>query len=85
MDARPSKSVQDIDLAVGVESDSGQPVQFASPTENKLIFSFPAGAKDCFAGKPLTFQQYDLANPNVTYPVWDIRKIIAGQPGRPGP
>ena len=81
VDARSPKSVQDIDLSVGVESDSGQPVQFASLTENKLIFSFPVGAKDCFAGKPLTFQRYDLANPNVTYPVWDIRKIIQANQG----
>ncbi len=81
VDARPAKSVQDIDVSVGVESDSGQPVQFASPTENKLIFSFPAGATDCFAGKPLTFQRYDSTNPNVTYPVWDIRRIIQANQG----
>ena len=39
------------------------------------------GRKTPFAGKPLTFQQYDPVDPNAAYPVWDIRKIIANNQG----
>jgi hypothetical protein len=81
VDARPPAGVREIDLFVGVESASSGPIQFGSPTANKLVFSFPAGAKDPFAGKPITFQQYDPADPSASYPIWDIRKIIAGNQG----
>jgi hypothetical protein len=80
-DVRPPASVKDVDLFVGVISASGQPVQFASPTANKLGFGFPTTNKTPFAGKPLTFQQYDPVNPNAGYPVWDIRKIMTSNQG----
>lgn len=81
VDARPTDSPHDIDLGLGVESASGEPIRFAKPAANKLIFAFPAGAKDCFTGKPITFQQYNPVNPAISYPVWDVRKIIAKNQG----
>ncbi len=81
VDARPPESIEDIDLSIGVESTSDKPVSFVSPAANELVFSFPTGATDCFAGKPITFQLYDLADPDATYPVWDIRKIIENNQG----
>jgi hypothetical protein len=46
------------------------------PTANKL--SSPSREhQDPLRGKPLTFQQYDPADPDAGYPIWDIRKIVA--------
>jgi len=81
VDARPPTCVEDINLFVGVESASGAAVSFASPTANKLVFAFPAELKTPFAGKPLTFQQYNPADPDAGYPIWDIRKIVASNQG----
>ncbi len=81
VDARSPASVKDIDLCIGVESASATPLVFAKPTANKLVFSFAAGIKTPFAGKPIIFQQYDPADPNAHYPVWDIRRIIANHQG----
>ncbi len=81
VDARPPKSVQDIDLSIGVESASDKVVSFASPAANTLVFSFPTGATDCFVGKPITFQLYDPTDADAAYPVWDVRKIILNNQG----
>jgi len=81
VDARPPAGVKDIDLLVGVESASAATIQFAPPAANRLVFSFPPELKAPFAGKPITFQQYDPADPNAAYPVWDVRKIIANNQG----
>ncbi|MGE5295846.1 MAG: hypothetical protein ACM3VT_13550 [Solirubrobacterales bacterium] len=81
VDARPPDSREDIDLCIGVESASNESISFAPPATNELIFSFPTGAKDCFAGKTITFQLYDPADPRTTYPVWDVRKIVANNQG----
>jgi hypothetical protein len=81
VDARPSRSKEDVELCVGVESRSNESVSFVAPAVNELVFSFPVEAADPFAGKPITFQLYDPADPAAGYPVWDVRKIIQNDRG----
>lgn len=81
VDARPPKSKEDIELCIGVESQSNDSVSFVAPAANELVFSFPVEAGNHFAGKPITFQLYDPADPTTGYPVWDVRKTIQNDRG----
>ena len=82
VDAIPVGLETDIRIELGLEGRSGEVVQFDTPAENKLVFSFPKGSKDNFGNTPLTFWRVDLSEPDEEYPVWDVRRVISAKEGQ---
>jgi hypothetical protein len=66
-----------VDLWLQLATVSGGPIDFPSATDNELQFSIPTKAQGYeFGSQPITIQQYDPSNHDVTYPRWDVRKLI---------
>jgi len=78
VDTRPKSSTSDVDLQLSLYSYYQDPVELASPTENELRLSLPGGSFDSMA---LTLQQRDLSDPNRTFPLYDVKQIVAYHAG----
>ena len=76
-DARPlKKDPNNILLELSIYSPESNSIYINS--ENALKFWLPENA---FEGKPITIQKTSM-DPNIVYPVWDIRNIISREDGQ---
>ena len=82
VDCRPRGSTADVDLWLQFTTFSGRQVEFPSTTGNELRFSIPSQERHySFDFTCITIQQYDLFLRDVTYPRWDVRRIIERNAG----
>ncbi|MBN2129931.1 MAG: hypothetical protein JW741_10560 [Sedimentisphaerales bacterium] len=78
VDTRPKSSTSAVDLRLSLYSYYQDPIELTSPKENELRLSLPGGR---FESTALTLQQYDPADPNRTFPLYDVRQIVAQNAG----
>jgi hypothetical protein len=82
VDSRPKGSASDVDLWLQLVAFSETPFEFPSAVGNELRFSIPSADRGySFGSACITIQPYDPFRRDVTYPRWDVRRIIEQNAG----